>query len=172
MLIKMSCPDCEKVVEVSEIKKETNVDINGKNVFFLAPMCKCSVCGSEFQTMEQLEQSLKLAKIINEYPGAILGSCGVRYGASRTPDITSSYYTDNAGCLGVGVAYYQGYSRYDYGTAIITDLDAAIEDMNAAITSWNIDNVDYPCNKHYVAISGEICLVDGAPSNEQTLLYD
>ncbi len=67
MLIKMSCPDCEKVVEVSEIKKETNVDINGKNISFLAPMYKCSVCGSEFQTMEQLEQSLKLAKIINEY---------------------------------------------------------------------------------------------------------
>lgn len=107
------------------------------------------------------------AKITSEYPGAILGSCGVRYGASRTPDISSSYYTSNAGCLGVGEAYYTGsYPNYDYGTTKITDLDAAIEDMNAAITNWNSDNVDYPCNKHYVAISGEICLVDGAPSNE------
>lgn len=62
MISKLSCPDCEKVVEVSEIKKETNVVINGKNVSFLAPMYKCSVCGCEFQTMEQLEESLKLGK--------------------------------------------------------------------------------------------------------------
>ena len=40
MISKLSCPDCEKVVEVSEIKKETNVVINGKNVSFLAPMYK------------------------------------------------------------------------------------------------------------------------------------
>ncbi|MCQ2593299.1 MAG: type II toxin-antitoxin system MqsA family antitoxin [Treponema sp.] len=58
----MSCPDCEKVVEVSEIHKETNVVINGKSVSFFAPMCKCTICGAEFQTMEQLEESLKLGK--------------------------------------------------------------------------------------------------------------
>ena len=106
------------------------------------------------------------AKITMQYPGAILGSCGVRYGASRTPDITSSYYTANAGCLGVGVAYYQGYTCYDYGTAKITDPAAAIEDMNAAIIAWNTENVEYLCNMHYVVVNDEICLVDGAPANE------
>ncbi len=58
----MSCPDCEKIVEVSAIKKETNVVIKGKPVSFFAPMFKCSLCGAEFQTMEQLEESLKLGK--------------------------------------------------------------------------------------------------------------
>lgn len=106
------------------------------------------------------------AKITREYPGAILGSCGVKYGASKTPDITSSYYTDNAGCSGVGVAYYQGYSSYNYGTAKITDPEAAIEDMNAAIIAWNTENVEYLCTKHYEVINNEICLVDGAPSNQ------
>lgn len=62
MIKKMSCPDCEKITNVSEIKKETNVVINGKKVSFLAPMLKCSICGCEFQTMEQLEESLKIGK--------------------------------------------------------------------------------------------------------------
>lgn len=62
MIKEMSCPDCEKIVVVSEIRKETNVVIKGKNISFLVPMYKCSVCGSEFQTMEQLEESLKLGK--------------------------------------------------------------------------------------------------------------
>lgn len=62
MTKKMSCPTCEKIVNVSEIKKETNVIIKGKNISYLAPMFKCSVCGSEFQTMEQLEASLKIGK--------------------------------------------------------------------------------------------------------------
>ena len=66
MIKKMSCPDCEKEVKVSEIQKETNVVINGKNVSFLAPMYKCSICGAEFQTMEQLEESLKLGKAAAE----------------------------------------------------------------------------------------------------------
>ena len=62
MINRIQCPDCEKLTEVSEILKETNVVIKGKNVTFNAPMYKCSVCGSEFQTMEQLEESLKLGK--------------------------------------------------------------------------------------------------------------
>lgn len=107
------------------------------------------------------------AKITNEHPGAILGSCGVRGFASRTPDITSSYYTTDAGCKGVGIAYYSGTNYdYDYGTTIITDPNAAIEDMNAAIASWNEGNVSHPCNKHYEIVTGKICLVDGAPSSE------
>ena len=105
------------------------------------------------------------AKITNQYPGAILGSCGVNYGASRTPDITSSYYTANAGCLGIGEAYYTGgYPNYDYGTAKITDPDTAIDDMNAAITAWNSYNVDYLCNAHYEVINDVICLVPGEPT--------
>ncbi len=62
MIKKMSCPDCEKIVDVLQIQKETNVVIKGKSVTFLAPMYKCSVCGAEFQTMEQLEESLKLGR--------------------------------------------------------------------------------------------------------------
>ena len=89
----------------------------------------------------------------------------MRYGASKTPGITSSYYTDNAGCLGVGVAYYLGYSRYDYGTAKITDPEVAIEDMNAAILTWNSENSDYSCDFHYEIVNDEICLGNGAPSN-------
>ena len=121
---------------------------------------------SSDQSATKIVACYNSAKITNQYPGAILGSCGVRSGASNTPDITSSYYTANACCLGVGVAYYQGYTRYDYGTAKITDPAAAIEDMNAAIIAWNTENVEYQCNMHYVVVNDEICLVDGAPANE------
>lgn len=62
MIKKMSCPDCEKVVEVSQIEKETNVVINEKSVSFMTPMYKCLKCGAEFQSMEQLEKSLKLGR--------------------------------------------------------------------------------------------------------------
>lgn len=62
MIKKMSCPDCEKVVDVEEIKKETNVIMHGKSISFMAPMYRCNVCKAEFQTMEQLEESLKLGQ--------------------------------------------------------------------------------------------------------------
>lgn len=104
------------------------------------------------------------AKIIREYPGAILG--GILLQVSRTPDITSSYYTSLSGCMGVGQAYHTGFHGYDYGTTRITDPNVAIEDMNAAIVAWNSGNADYLCNVHYEIIDDEICLLAGAPSLE------
>lgn len=57
-MIKETCPDCEKTVKVTEIEKQVEIVIEGKNISFMSPMYKCTECGCEFQSMKQLEISL------------------------------------------------------------------------------------------------------------------
>src|SRR5574344_2901211 len=63
---KESCPFCEKTQEIEIIKRSEKATIKGKNVCFESFFCKCTVCKKEFQTMEQLDNSLEAARLAYE----------------------------------------------------------------------------------------------------------
>ena len=61
---------------------------------------------------------------------------------------------------GVGTRNYSGsHNSYDYGTSVVTDVDAAINDMNANIDKWNSENPTIFCNYKYANYNGNIVLV-------------
>jgi hypothetical protein len=80
--------------------------------------------------------------------------------------IASCYYSGtgknsyNNTIKGVGTRNYAGqYHSYDYGTSVVTDLDAAISEMNANIDKWNSENPTIFCNYKYAKYEGDIVLV-------------
>lgn len=57
-MIKMSCPYCEAVHDVEEIKRNESIEYKGKTVSYEAVHCQCSNCHEIFDTKEQIGANL------------------------------------------------------------------------------------------------------------------
>ena len=62
MTEKQSCPTCESVRDVELTEQEETVAIKGRDVRFKARMYRCTTCGEEFETPEQLDMNLEAAR--------------------------------------------------------------------------------------------------------------
>ena len=57
-MIKMSCPYCEAVHDVKEIKRNESIEYKGKTVSYDAIHYECSNCNEVFDTKEQMGANL------------------------------------------------------------------------------------------------------------------
>jgi putative zinc finger/helix-turn-helix YgiT family protein len=59
---KRICFSCEQERDVALVERKETVTIKGKDVEFVAVAYRCSVCGDEFETPEQLDSNLEAAR--------------------------------------------------------------------------------------------------------------
>jgi len=88
MADRISCPNCEVIGDVEVVERDEKVTIKGREIPFQARLSRCAVCGTEFETPEQLDANLLAAReayaLLYEAPTpAELVSLRSRYGASQ-----------------------------------------------------------------------------------------
>ena len=91
--------------------------------------------------------------------GYIVGGIGSGYYREGELDAEACFYSGK-NYRGIGGNNYTGnLDSYDSGTAYSEDLSATVEAMNAAITTWNVNNPDKVCNYRYIINNNSVELV-------------
>ena len=88
MADRFQCPTCEAIRDVETVERDEKATVKGREISFKARLSRCTVCGNDFETPEQLDANIGAAREayarLCEAPSpAELVSLRSRYGASQ-----------------------------------------------------------------------------------------
>lgn len=82
MTTRMPCSRCAMTRDIEVVEREEKVTIKGREIAFIARFSRCTTCGEEFETPEQLNANLDAAR-----QKAILS--GLRAGSSSLSSVST-----------------------------------------------------------------------------------